>query len=264
MVRLHPFSANPRLDARESPTLPVSASGFLRMWNGSLTLGDFWAIYVGPTDQNSPHAHVAVQIALGVHETVTVYVGHRRLQSRGVLIRPLTTHTVGAGLQVAFVYVEPQAPLGRALRQVLGRRVAIALPPKIVQAISRVDDPTDLLSRLAAAFGVDPQPALDARLARALETLERSGGAPGAIGDAAREAGLSTPRLRALASRELGAPLARWMLWRKLERSGRALAAGASFAEAAAAGGFADQAHFARTMRRMFGVTPSIAALTLR
>lgn len=236
----------------------------VEMWNGRLTLGEFWATYVGPSDQNSPHAHVAVQLALGIGEDVTVRVGRRRLKARGVLIRPLTTHTVATGLQVALVYVEPQASLGRALVQALGGRLAMPLPPEVVQATSHLDDPVALLSRLAAALGLEPRAALDARLAHALELLERSVGAAGAIADAAHDAGLSTPRLRALASEQLGAPLARWVLWRKLERAGRSLARGASLAEAAADGAFADQAHLARTMRRMFGVTPRVAARVLR
>ena len=234
------------------------------MWNGRLTLGDFWATYIGPSDQNTPHAHVAVQLALGIGEDVTVRLGARRLKARGVLIRPLTTHTVAAGLQVAFVYVEPQAALGRALVHALGVRAAMPLSPEVVRAASHLDDPVALLNRLAAALSVEPRGALDPRLAHALEALERSGGASGAVSDAARDVGLSAPRLRALAGEQLGAPLARWVLWRKLERAGRSLAGGASLAEAAADGAFADQAHLARTMRRMFGVTPRVAAGALR
>jgi AraC-like DNA-binding protein len=40
--------------------------------------------------------------------------------------------------------------------------------------------------------------------------------------------------------------------------------AGASLAEAAYAGGFADQAHYTRAMRKMFGITPKSASLILR
>lgn len=84
------------------------------------------------------------------------------------------------------------------------------------------------------------------------------------MAEAAREVGLSASRLRSLAREALGAPLSRWMLWRKLERSLRAVAGGARLVDAAAEGAFSDQAHLARTMRRMFGVTPREASRVLR
>jgi AraC-like DNA-binding protein len=58
--------------------------------------------------------------------------------------------------------------------------------------------------------------------------------------------------------------LSQWLLWRKLEQAALAISTGASLAEAAHAGGFADQPHFSRTMRRMFGLTPGAAAIALR
>jgi AraC-like DNA-binding protein len=73
----------------------------------------------------------------------------------------------------------------------------------------------------------------------------------------AARVGLSPQRLRALARRELGMPLARWRIWRRLARSAEALREGRTLSEAALAGGFADQAHFTREMRRMMGLTPA-------
>jgi AraC-like DNA-binding protein len=45
------------------------------------------------------------------------------------------------------------------------------------------------------------------------------------------------------------------MIWRKLERAGHLLAQGSTIANAAHGGGFADQSHLARVMRRHFGIT---------
>jgi AraC-like DNA-binding protein len=75
----------------------------------------------------------------------------------------------------------------------------------------------------------------------------------------AERVGLSAPRLRALAQAELGAPLAHWRLWLRLETAMRRVAEGENLAAAAAEAGFADQSHLNRAMRRFFGVTPLTA-----
>jgi AraC-like DNA-binding protein len=62
-----------------------------------------------------------------------------------------------------------------------------------------------------------------------------------------------------LAAAQLDAPLTAWVAWRRLERAGKALARGASLADAAADAGFADQAHLTRVTRQIFGITPGTA-----
>jgi len=49
-----------------------------------------------------------------------------------------------------------------------------------------------------------------------------------------------------------------------LERASKSLAGGSTLSDAAADGGFSDQAHLARMMRRMIGMTPRTAAVVLR
>ena len=230
------------------------------MWRGEFEFGEFWAAYSGSTDSNRFHAHVALQLAVGVDGAVEVDLGDRALHSRGVLIAPLARHRVAAGVErVAFRYVEPQIPLGRALRRLCGAAPAVELPVELCALAVRT--PNAGVEALGRSLGVAQAPALDSRLAGALEHLA----APGdSVASAARAVGLSSSQLRRLARDALGVPLARWVLWRKLERAGRALAAGASLVEAAAAGPFSDQAHLSRTLRRLFGVTPSDAARAIR
>jgi len=235
----------------------------VRPWRGRITFGDLWAAYEGPTDQNAPHAHLAFQIAVGIGGAVNVRHGRRTVTAPAVLVHPLAEHTVAPDLaRVVFLYVEARAPLGRALRAAAAAPVAAA--PRVVAATVRAAaGPAAAIARLERAYAVGAPP-LDPRLARVLDALPVDDDSATTLAATARRVGLSAPRLRALASRDLGVPLARWLLWRKLARAAQAIAAGEPLAAAADAAGFADQAHLTRTMRRMFGVTPRAATTALR
>ena len=117
------------------------------------------------------------------------------------------------------------------------------------------------MNRLSASY---PGRAPDERLAGVLAALAESPGGSGAIGRAAMTARVSVSCLRALAAEALAAPLAQWRQWRMLWKAASAIAAGQSLSEAAAAAGFSDQAHLSRTMARFFGITPGVAATSLR
>ena len=234
------------------------------MWSGRFDIGDTWAAYAGPTDPNSTHAHVALQLGVGVGADLRADIAGHPISARGVLIRPRARHRVAADLdRVGFLYLEPQSPLGRCLLHLCGDAPAVALSGELCDIVAT--EPRGAIPRLEAVLGVDPrEDVLDPRLERALARLAESDGGPGGVARAAAEVGLSASRLRAIARAQLGVPLARWTLWRKLARAARALASGATLADAAATGRFADQAHLARTMREMFGITPRDAVEPLR
>lgn len=229
-----------------------------------MQFGDVWAAYRGPTAENAVHRHVAVQISLGLAKPVRLELGARRAGGAALALRPLALHRVVAdGAPVALLYVEPQSPLGAALLGLMGGEDVAALPPRVAAALGDLAEPAASVARLSDALAIGVAP-LDERLTVALGLLRADPGGPGAVGRAAVAARLSPARLRVLARQELGVPLARWLLWRKLAAAARAVAAGRSLGEAALCGGFADQAHFTRTMRRMFGIPPSAVAAALR
>ena len=142
-----------------------------------------------------------------------------------------------------------------ALEDVLGRPAAelverVAAAPSWADGFALVD--RALTARLADAPPPDPG------VAWSLGRLGRSGGtAP--IGELVRELGWSHRRLIARFRDEVGLPPKLVARIVRFERLGRVLAAeaGADMARAAAECGYFDQAHLAREVRDLAGVTPT-------
>jgi AraC-like DNA-binding protein len=232
-------------------------------WSGNFTFGSLWAAYVGPAGESAPHAHVAVQVVVATEPRGRItLIANRRVTGRAFIIRPLTRHALESSGRIWSIYLEASSPLGRLLRPRLEDQPVVAVSRVLMRLLERRDEPATWLRKVEASVGLG-LPAIDPRLQQALRELLQ---APGSlrIDEAARSAGLSTARLRAIAREQLGVPLATWLLSQKLDRAGRALANGMGLAEAAQEGGFSDQPHFARTMHRMFGMTPSEAGAALR
>ena len=64
-------------------------------------------------------------------------------------------------------------------------------------------------------------------------------------------------RLSHVFASEIGISLRRYVLWRRLMRAANEVQQGASWTEAAHAGGFSDSSHMNRTFRKMLGLAPS-------
>lgn len=103
---------------------------------------------------------------------------------------------------------------------------------------------------------------MDMRVERVLTIINRElANGPLPLDAAARTAGLSPERFRHLFADEIGLPFRRYVLWRRLGHAVAEIAGGASATSAAHAAGFADAAHFARTMKATFGVTATDTVL---
>lgn len=234
---------------------------------GIATFGELWAGYVGLLHQHESHEHMATQIAVGLQGGVSVQSLSRLVCGDGVMVGPRVDHIArsGAGERVAFLYVAPHASLARALSDRLGGQGIAPMDSRLVSCFREHECIQDMVAALCAELGTSADRAsLDRRLMRALDVLAEDAGDLGAIERAGAASGLSEARLRALAKSEMGIPLSQWMLWRKLDRGMRSIAAGQGMAVAASHAGFADQAHFARTMKRMFGITLTEATPSLQ
>lgn len=225
-------------------------------WSGQFHAGDGWAVYRGAAGDNRLHAHPAMQLVFAPGSATLRGPDGGEVSGPALFAGPGTRHALLPIADVLLVFLEPQSPAAARVDRVVPRGEIAILPPGLAGLVDLGAPVSEAAARLVAA--PDRPPVRDARLAAALAFLAQAEGAR-AIARAAVEVGLSPVRLRALAQAELGTPLGAWLAWRRLRRASAAMAEGASLADAAAAAGFADQAHLSRDMRKVFGITPAAA-----
>lgn len=236
-------------------------------WTGTLSIAAGRAIYVGPAGDTAPHAHWAIQAAVGLGGPVRIEVGGTRRRFDGVVVASNVPHALHADDAIVLVYVEPLSDVGAAASAFLGDRDFAALPGETVRSLrERSRSLADATAALAESFGVTSGAGRQelARGRRIEAAIEARLDGRVRLGDVARDVGLSSSRLATVVRRATGLSLRPLVRWCRLRTAVAAVARGATLTEAAHAGGFSDSAHFTRTMRRVFGVAPSAGLRGLR
>ena len=161
---------------------------------------------------------------------------------------------IGAAAQkridgISILETSPRADLVHALR------LAIADgSPKVAQAA------------LHEYFGTDVsigERRPDLRLAALIDSAAFRG-VPPALPQAARQIAISPSRFSHLFSTEMGIAYSGFRKWRKLLATLQSVANGTQLTAAAHDGGFADSAHFSRTFKDTFGLTPTEALFRMK
>lgn len=232
-------------------------------WSGVFAFGTSVAVYRGIAGDNTLHSHAAVQLSVASKGTaeITNSTG-QRVSGEGLIVGASQPHALTCPEPVTLVFLEPQHPLAMELAPLTQVSSPAALPATWLTTIREAATPQDCITAISKTFASPPL-RMDPRLYRALEEL-MGHSQRDAIAQAAARSHLSASRLRVIARDQLGTSLSQWLTWRKLAVASQALLDGASLAVAATDGGFADQAHFSRAMRKTLGITPKSATSALR
>jgi AraC-like DNA-binding protein len=205
-------------------------------WSGRLWLGRDYGLIRGELGRTAPHAHYAHQLMFSTGSPIRVSLDGQVTTAHRLFIPSRQTHAIlETQGEVSVLYAEPAvfdiAPL---LHQDLSLEAMRRLPRR------SLDDP---------------------RLERALAALDQHLAGKVSAQALAQAAHLSLSQLERLFAHQLGLPVRRLVLWRRLRIALHLALAGGTLTEAAHGAGFADSAHFSRTMKQLFGVT---AAASLR
>ena len=106
--------------------------------------------------------------------------------------------------------------------------------------------------------GVPPARRPDPRITRVLDLIAASDDLRLSLEHVAASVFLSPSRFQHLFKQQVGLPLRRYILWRKVTRAMITIARERTLTAAAQASDFADAAHLTRTFQQMFGLPPSV------
>lgn len=229
--------------------LPGIAGGMTNLrWNGRLRIEGETAWWSGSVGDADVHHHFAAQAVFSNRQLSVLDGSGREISGTFLLIEPNARHQLLPAGNAEICYVEPSVAFGPpdALR---GR--IIASGAQIVSGGGAQPFWQEWIERRA-------RPPIDKRIVRAIAEIERLL-AVGTVrlADVCVAGELSEGRFRHLFAAQMGLPFQRFILWRRLTAAFEGLLAGATVTDAAHGAGFADAAHFARTIKAMFGIRAS-------
>ncbi len=208
---------------------------------GSLKLASGWAHYHGPAGDTAFHKHYPFQLVFAQGQGAEVkFLDGRIATGTQITVASQTPHQLmPTQTPVDILYIEP------------------ALVCAKTKAFVTLDE-------WQAYLCCAPTRHTDPRIAAGIDFIEARLDQKISLEATARLAGMSKSSFTAKFRAATGLPLRRYVLWRRLLRAVVGISGGGSATEAAHQAGFADSAHFSRTMKETFGVSPSSSVLQIR
>ena len=220
------------------------------------------------------HHHHAVQLVASLDKPYRTILGHQEIDStRGFMINSDVPHACqSADATVLVISIDATSVRGKRLKQQLSNRKFVLLNEIFsIEEIDRFSEsyweytqepsvqfnPLTLIQMLCK--GENDPISFEGRSLAAIEFINQNISKTIQVIEIAQHVDLSESRLRHLFSEQIGIPITSYILWTRIKVALREmLTPGVTLADAAHRANFSDHAHFTRTFKRMFGVSPSL------
>jgi AraC-like DNA-binding protein len=220
------------------------------LWKGSF-------LFKGNEFCGQYHRHIPIQIIASFNERVAVSAaGGLEVAANALAIAGNVEHVCrnhGASISL---FVDPETEDGKAVKRILsGDRVATFPIERLeglrdeFESFRKAEEP-----EFSRAEGIArPVSTGDSRIGSLLDLIPSIPDKKAPVGALAARVGISETRLMHLFKDEMGIPIRRYLLWKRLLDAIFLIKRGQALTMAAVEAGFADYAHFSRTFKGMFG-----------
>jgi AraC family transcriptional regulator len=231
------------------------------------------ALYIGPTQSSTVHLSHAHKVYFPLSGVLSLRLADGSYLSPpdSVLVAPDVPHcAVDNGAIIAIFYLIPETFEGRLVSRFNGGRDMFAPRTDVVAILTRrlksffqdgcspveaAESFRYLFANLMSAERANDD--FDRRVKFVIDYLDTTLDRRVTVSELASSVSLSPSRVEHLFNEQVGIPINRYLLWRRLHYALNLFPSGGTLTQVAHSAGFADSSHLCRTFRRMLGIPPS-------
>jgi len=236
----------------------------LSKWKGSAVIRQGIGAFIGQSGHNTEHCHWAHQVSFSLEKEVVVSSGNTEVQSRAIFIPANIPHSLHP-CSTLTIYIDPNSDLLKSITYDMSFSSIICELPDIVtnQIMTCFQDNDSLENGVQALQSIHTKTSnnkKNARLSTVLVRLEKVLQGECVTRDELAElVNLSSSRFSHWFKEQTGLPLRSYKKWLHLVHGIESVLNGVSIQSAAYNANFSDQAHFSRTFKMAFGISPALA-----
>lgn len=236
----------------------------LLKWKGSALIQQGVGIFIGQSGHNDEHSHWAHQISFSLGNEVVVSSGSTEFKGRVIFIPANTPHSLHPGPTLT-LYLDPNSDLSKSLTANIESDSSVSqldetLEEQIISCFKNAETLASGLKSIQDNHSRSSRREKDIRLSKVQARLDQiTQGQEVSRDELSALVNLSPSRFSHWFKEETGMPLRSYKKWLHLVHGVEAVLNGIDLKSAAYDANFSDQAHFCRTFKHAFGISPASA-----